>query len=92
MRKECCNLKNAHFEKIDLKVQKHVFYTSGLPSTTFFLKTKISLANKRVVKVIARSRNTNNISMYVWSIHYRTSYLEKIQCNNTRCAKELFNE
>ena len=91
MRKECCNLKNAHFEKIDLKVQ-NMFFTLQDYLPQFFLKTEISLANKRVVKFIARSRNTNNISMHVWSIHYWISYLKKIQCNNTRCAKELFNE
>ena len=69
-----------------------MFFTLQDYLPQFFLKTEISLANKRVVKFIARSRNTNNISMHVWSIHYWISYLKKIQCNNTRCAKELFNE
>ena len=52
----------------------------------FFLKTKISLT-KRGVKLISRSRNSNDTGMYVWSIHYRIKYLKKIRCNNSRCAK-----
>ena len=42
----------------------------------FFLKTKISLT-KRGVKLISRSRNSNDNGMYVWPIHYQIKYLKR---------------
>ena len=60
---------NRRLEKIYFAL--HVYFPK------FFLKTKIGSA-ERVVKLISRFRNTNDIGMCVWSIHYRIKYLKKI--------------